>query len=416
MIKNVCCLFSMLCLVGVLPSCRDIEKNVEEVNISAVQNNDSLISYGEIILPSVIHVAEGRECNLWWSTIANVPEGDKSVYFETVCEIGHNNERSFTIKVTDVKPEFVGKTYPLRIVCRRTADREILSDVTTSIMIVAANKGEGVRNICHMGDSRTWQSYGGKNGTDNFKNFQREGNKTITTELKYLLDSNKGFSVNLVGHEVSKADPSVKNLAQSGQRFTYPIEQFKAAGGCKAYMEKYGLPKGEKLDYVPIMYGINDLSDWEYNGVDQFERSVKKVPQILENAKKLIDETLAAYPKCKVILVLEPSTCGSQDGWGAWVYRLTWRHSMMEMEKAMLYLRKVLIQNFDEGKYHPNVSISSAGLWCDRLYGYPYIMVKESERTSAKIKEQFVECVHPFDDGYKQISDGIFSTIKALEE
>lgn len=266
-----------------------------------------------------------------------------------------------------------------------------------------------------MGDSRTWQSYGGTNGTDSFKNFKREGNKTITTELKNLLDSNKGFTVNFVGHEVSKVDPEVRNLAQSGQTFKYPIEQFKAAGGCKAYMEKNGLPKGEQLDYVPVMFGVNDLSDWSKNNIGQFDLSVKKVPAILESAKQVIDETLAAYPDCKIILVLEPSTCGSQDGWGSWIYRQTWRHSMMEMEKAMLYFRKVLIQNFDEGRYHKNVFISSAGLWCDRLYGYPYIMVKESARTSVKIKEQFVECVHPFDDGYKQISDGIFSTIKALE-
>lgn len=88
---------------------------------------------------------------------------------------------------------------------------------------------------------------------------------------------------------------------------------------------------------------------------------------------------------------------------------------MEEMEKAMKYYRKELIAAFDNSAYSANVSICSAGVWCDRLYGFPYLVERTSMRSSVKTTDVFQECVHPFDDGYKSFADGIFSSIKYLE-
>ena len=391
-----------------------IDKEIDAITdtLQKLEVQEADIKYGELILPSKIHIATGTECNLWWSSIANVEEGDKSIYFETVCDIGKNAERGFVIDATDTISSNIGE-HSLRIVSRRTTDRKIISDVNVTIVISNKLNGSGNKVIMMMGDSRTWQSFGGTNGTDNFSNFKKGGNKTITTEVKNLVDNNLGANFTFVGDAVSTLDHLVRNCADSGRTYTYPLSKFTSAGGIKEYVKAYGSENGN-LDFATIMYGINDLSDWNNNVIGQYDNSAKKINNIINNAKNLINTIQASYPNCKIILVIEPTTCASQDGWAYWAGHQTKRHSMNEMEKAQKYLRKILIDTFDNGKYNNNVILSSAGLWCDRLYGFPYIVGKVSQRCSAKTKEIFQECVHPFDDGYKQISDGIFGTIKYL--
>ena len=370
------------------------------------------VTYGEIIIPSVIHIATGRECNLWWSSIANIEEGDKSVYFETVCDIGKNTERGFVIDSSDSVGGNIGN-HALRIVSRKTSNREIISDVTTTLKIVNKANGSGSKNILMMGDSRTWQSFGGTNGTESFSNFVKGGNKTITSEVKDLLDKESGINPTFIGHKISSVNSSVRNCADSGQGYRYPLNQFNSAGSVESYAANNGLTQGV-IDIATIMYGINDLSDWGQYNIGQFEISISKVNTILSNAKELVDAIVSAYPNCKIVMVIESTTCANQDGWAYWEGNQTKRHSMLEMEKAQKYLRKRIIKEFDNSKYSSNVILSSAGLWCDRLYGFPYIIGKVSSRCSAKTKEIFQECVHPFDDGYKQIADGIFSTIEGI--
>ena len=404
--------YELISNFGLEGKIQEVSGRVDALTKSIENNGDSsYLKYGEIVLPNKVHIAAGSECNLWWSSIANIEEGDKSIYFETVCDIGRNTERGFVISADD-STNNIG-SHLLRIVSRRVEDREKISDVTINIDVVSNAIGSGDKNILMMGDSRTWQSFGGTNGTESFSNFVKGENKTITTEVKKLTDESQGAKLIFVGHMVSNADSNIRNCAESGQGYTYPIQKFSAAGGVVSYVQGNGLQNGT-LDFATIMYGINDLSDWNTNVVGQFDNSVAKINSIISNAKKLVDTILSSYPSCKVILVLEPTTCASQDGWAYWAGNQTKRHSMIEMEKAEKYLRKVIIETFDNGRYNSNVILSSAGLWCDRLYGYPYIVGKMSRRCSAKTKEIFQECVHPFDDGYKQIADGIFGTIKYL--
>lgn len=370
------------------------------------------LKYGEIVLPSRIEVANNRECNLWWSSIANIVEGDKSVYFETVCTIGHNMERGFRIKQYEAAP---GQSYSLRIVSRDAETRQIISDVTTVIKGINQNVGSGSKNILMMGDSRTLQSFGGTNGTNSFANFVKANNETITTEVKTLCDAHQGATFTFIGDSVSALSPTVRNCSQSGATVTYPSGKFTTAGGVVAYCEANGLSAGANLDYATIMYGINDLSDWNENRIDQYSFSIAKIPTIIANTKTLVNTILAAYPNCKILIVIEPSTCAGQDGWALWQGMQTYRHSMEEIEKALKYYRKELIAAFDNSAYSANVTICSAGLWCDRLYGFPYLVESTSMRSSVKTVDVFQECVHPFDDGYKSIADGIFSSIKYLE-
>lgn len=384
------------------------------------------LRYGQIIIPADIHIAAGFECNLWWSSIANVDDGDTSVYFETLLtDMSGTNQIGMDVRLKNMDRGIrftpavseVGNSYLLRIVSRRTADRKVISDVKTRVHVCSASSGNGRKNILMMGDSRTWQSFGGTDGVSSHEErcAFKDGNKTITTELKRLLDSNGGASFTFCGHKISKVDPEVRNCADNGQTFTYPSRMFAEAGGVTSYLSANGMKDGS-LDYATIMFGINDLSDWAKNQLDQYSLSKAKIKDIVAAAKALVDELVASYPEARIVLVLEPTTCAMQDGWAMWAGGITPRTSMEEMEKVSKLLRKVLIDTFDEGRYSSHVTISAAGLWCDRKYGFPYYVENVSARQNIAVKEVFIECVHPSDVGYGQIADGIFSTIKYLEQ
>lgn len=363
------------------------------------------IYYGEIILPDVIHVAAGREMNLWWNTAAVWEEGDSSVYFEVKCDIGKTTARGFLLKADE---SMIG-THSLTIRSRELHTRKILCERTVSLCVADASAGCGSKNILMIGDSRTLHTSDGVQGeyrTDKIT-------KTTTSEIKKLLDSTQGAKFNFAGTFVSAADPEVRNLADNGWCYSTAISTIEAAGGIVPYIEKdCGLGEGASLDFVSIMYGINDLADWHVNNLDQYERSCEKIPAIVDNAKKLVDMITAGYPGCRIILVLESSVAGNQDGFAYWGG--TDNDCAVEWEFAVKALRKKIIETFDGGRYSENVTLSAAGLWCDRTYGYPYVTSPVSERTDEAKAMRLVNCVHPHDNGYRQIADGDFSTLKYL--
>lgn len=365
------------------------------------------IYYGEILLPSTLHIAVGRECNLWWSTIAVFEEGDRSVYFETKCDIGRNTARAFVICPTK---EQIG-VHTLTIRSRDLRTRAILDEKTVTVCVCEADNLDAHRNILVIGDSRTWHTVDGEQG----KNFRESGNKTTTAELMSLLQNTPGANFTFLGTDASERDAKVKNFAHNGWEYRLALQDLQDVGGVRNYVEKYcGAEAGSVLDYVTVMYGVNDLADWHQNHLDQYERSVAKIEDILSNAKALIDLILQDYPACQILLVLEPSTAANQDGFGYWYGTIA--DCQVEFEYAMKALRKRVIAEFDNGRYSKNVLLSTAGLWCDRLYGYPYVNRPQSARTDEAVVMRLVNCVHPHDNGYRQIADGYYSSILYAEQ
>lgn len=365
------------------------------------------IEYGEIILPDNIHVAVGRQLNLWWSTAAVYEEDDRSVYFEVKCDIGITAQRGFVLKPTE---EMIGEhTFTVR--SRELHTRKIISEKTLTIHVVSdkTEKKED-KNILMIGDSRTWHSVNSVQG----ENFYQQGNKTTTTEVKRLLNESEGTNFNFVGTKVSETDSTVRNLADNGWCYSTALETINEAGGIVPYIENACGAGIIRLDYVTIMYGINDFADWHQNNLDQYDLSRVKFDSIIANAKALIDEILSGYPECKIVLVLEPSTSGNQDGFGYW--GASDNDCQVEWEFAVKALRKKVIAEFDNGKYSKNVTLSTAGLWCDRVYAYPYLNTSASDRTPEATVLRLINCAHPHDNGYRQIADGDFSTIKYLEQ
>ena len=372
------------------------------------------IEYGEIIIPPSIHVIQSYPITLYWSNIANIPEGDIRVYFETTCDIGRNTERGYVIG--DDETPTLG-THILKIVCRNYNTRKILSEKEINIIVVSPDNGSGIKNILMIGDSRTWQSISsdnGENGRPAMNYFTSSSNKTITTEVLTLTDANNGVKLNMIGDYASPINSLVRNMAESGRTFGWAIQHLTDAGGVISYCESNGLAVGESLNYATIMYGINDLNDWGNEDQGQYERGVLKIDSILNNAKTLIDMIHAAYPLCNIILIIEPTTCASQDGWGYWEGAQDLRKSNDEVELLLKTFRKRLLAYFEGYGIGSFLTFCGAGLFLDRLYGFPYVVTPESARCQTKKKDKFFNCVHPFNDGYRQIADGIFSTIKWL--
>lgn len=370
-------------------------------------NFNGLISYGEVILPDNIHIAVGRQCNLWWSTVANIAEGDKSVYFEVKCDVGMTTSRGFLLD--GVEQDIGDHTITIR--CRDLRTRTILGEKTSVIHVVPNKTGSGKKNILMIGDSRTWHSVSTNQGFYNTE----AGNKTTTTEMRKLFKSDSKAEFTFLGTKVSELDSEVRNLADNGWTYATAIEEIERAGGMKKYIEEAcGAGEDAKLDYVTVMYGCNDTSDWHQNNLDQYERSIAKFDTIIGNAKKLFSMILEAYPDCKPVLVLESSLAANQDGFGYWYG--TRNDCMTDWEFVLKALRKRVIKEFDRGAFDERITLSTAGLWCDRLWSYPYLTYTASERADYKKVEHLINCAHPHDAGYKQIADGDFSTIMYLED
>lgn len=353
-----------------------------------------LIFYGEIILPENIYVAADTQCNLWWSSIANYEEGDRSVYFDVTCDIGRTTSRAF---VLDATKNDVG-THSLTIRARELRTREIIDEKTVNLIVSDTAPVKGRKNILMIGDSRTWHSVDGIS-------------KNISTEVFRLLNEKCPGDYNFVGSYVSDDDPRIRNFADNGRTYGTAVEEITQAGGVRAYCEANGLDKNESLDYITVMFGVNDLSVW--GGDNSYEDRVGRIDGIVDNAKKLVTMLTEAYPDAKILIVIEPSNAATQDGFGYW-YSF-WHSCEPEWEFSAKALRKRIIEEFDCGRFNSRTGICTAGIWCDRIYGYPYETVNPSLRATDSTVVRITNNCHPFSSGYNQIADGIFGGLCGLE-
>lgn len=378
-----------------------------EIIQETVSLSNGMIGKGEILLPTNIYVAVNRQCNLNWSSISNYQEGSNSVYFEVICDIGRNCERGYTL---DAQTADVG-THPIKINCRDAYSRIILSTYTGNVIVVEPAVLSNSVNVLMIGDSRTTLSSNGTQGVS----LNEINGRMITTTVKELADAAYSGNVQFIGTKSSVTDPTVKNLAESGWTVNNVITEITKAGGIRNYIEvSCGLGSGASLDFVTIMLGINDIGPWSGNDENKYITAINKIDGYITRLKTLINEITTAYPACKVIVVCESTSCANQDSFGYFSGANYRRTSEGEMEQALKVLRKRVLAEFDNSAYNANVIVSSAGLWCDRLYGFPYIVEHPESRISVKTVDRFVNFIHPHDDGYKQIADGIFSTLVEL--
>lgn len=380
---------------------------ITELQNSISGNDNGYISKGEILLPKIIDVAVGRQCNLYWSNIANIREKDASVYFEVMCDIGAETERGFIIQPDST----MEGNHSIKINARDSYSRRVINTYSGTVRVVNNSSLAAEKTMLMIGDSRTTLSGDGVQGTS----FAENNNRMVTTETKALLDAAYSGQIKFIGTYSSPLDASVKNLAVSGWNTKNVIDKISDAGGIVSYVENdCGLGTGASLDVVTIMLGINDIGPWRGDAENIFNTAVAKIPTYITRIKSLIDTILGGYPNCRIFLILESTMCADQDGFGYFSDARYRRTTMNEGEQALKVLRKTVISNFDDSAYSNKVILSTAGIWCDRLYGFPYLIEHPSVRASVKEVDRFVNFLHPHNDGYKQIADGVYSSVVGL--
>lgn len=160
-----------------------------------------------------------------------------------------------------------------------------------------------------------------------------------------------------------------------------------------------GMPSGSFFSVVNIQLGINDMG--------QSPTALKtdtEILAILENAKLIVNAFLAHNVNTKVIIQSTP-TCNNTGG--GFASENMFRNYILNMWR----LRELTLQTFDNGTYNARVFAGSAFAHISRMWGYP---TEEVTYFTGKTLTVHNNNVHPTEDGYFQIGDGIFPQIYAL--
>jgi len=172
----------------------------------------------------------------------------------------------------------------------------------------------------------------------------------------------------------------------------------------QAWMTQQGY--SGNIDFVLILLGINGL-------YSTTELSQSEIDTIIDQAKDLIDGVLNAtygYPSAEILLAMPPISANTWDGFGV---NYGSNNAMRNYFLNMRLFWETLFTEFDDGGYHANVYLSSAGLWVDRDYGYPKSNEDISDRESTQYSAH-TNHVHPTTSGYYQIADAFYSHIRGL--
>lgn len=159
------------------------------------------------------------------------------------------------------------------------------------------------------------------------------------------------------------------------------------------------MPAGSFFSVVNIQLGINDMG--------QNPTAIKtdaEILAILENAKTLINAFLAYNSGTKVIVQITPF-CNNTGG--GFLTEQTYINYLLNMCR----FRELTLETFDNFSFNPRVYVGSAFMHLHRLWGYPN---EEVSVFTGKTVTVNTNNVHPSNDGYFQIGDGIFPQIYAL--
>lgn len=111
------------------------------------------------------------------------------------------------------------------------------------------------------------------------------------------------------------------------------------------------------------------------------------------------------FPDCKVVLGL--CDIGAFESPNSAQNPERFRSNMQRYNRR-------LIETFDSGVYHPNVTTVLHGAYIDRVEGYPYVDEPISDIYPDIKSRKYTNMIHPKTEGYKQLGRGMYGKIKAI--
>lgn len=151
-----------------------------------------------------------------------------------------------------------------------------------------------------------------------------------------------------------------------------------------------------KIDIFLMSLGTNDINVF---GVT--------METIIANAKKFIDVLLSeekGFPDCKVIIGMPGMGAPAGDA----------SYNARAFRRKINLLNRTYVETFDNGNYHPNVTLVMHGAFIDRYNCYPYTDIVASEFVPGVTVRKYNDFLHPKNEGYRQFGRGYYSKLRCV--
>lgn len=419
----------------------------------------------DVYLPPEIHVAVGREIDIYNKNISNILNIN-DYFFEWVCSKGINTNRKFSIKPTQ---NDIG-TYTLNLNIY-DKDYKLVKETSTKLIILS-NVITRKKTVLCIGDSLTndkpwyneWKTlsndmitFVGTRGTSN----KHEGRSGYTS-TGYVTDSGYGYQGNfkIKVTNIITENPQLKKQYYlplvTGVNEVFEVEEIKIEDGATwIYMNRIGGNGGEvkangqaiaintsvpgdnniaytdtkvtsknpfwnpatseidfnyysntygisKPDIVQIWLGANETVVG--TSVDDISNTLKSTT--IKNVKTLVNKILIQWPGTKIMIVLNQywaDQSGMTNSYGA-----SNKNNNLKQRTGVFSMNKSFIEEFYG--YNDDLFICPAGLLLDSEFNYPFKEVNINPRNSSVKERYYLDSVHPSVEGYLQIADSLFST------
>ena len=336
----------------------------------------------KLILADNFYATTGVEVNIYFD---NIIKGNASNYifdiYTTANASKHQQER-FTIYPT------TAGTYTVKI--DLYSSLYVLLD-TKTISLIVTNKTtakSGTYKALVIGDSLI--DFG-------FITQELVAMQTADAVTKINLIGTRGTSPNL--HE-GRGGWKVEHYARSNALSPF---LFSGVFNFSTYMTNNGF---SSVDYVMFHLGINDImGETTLLGVHA------KMRQAIIDYKTMFDSIKLFNPSVKIFLLLPPPPSSSQDSFGA---NYSTGRDRISQKRAILEWNKLIIDYF-KNTFYSNIYVIPTMNVLDTVNNVQKdsaIAVNSRNSTTTIARQN--NGVHPAESGYYQMTDEIFSAIKAI--
>lgn len=348
------------------------------------QGNPEKDGLSDIIIPASIDVMEGRQFSLYYDCLSRFENAD-NLYRIVNSKSLNRNELCLNYTPTEEDSDFTAQFIRLD---RFLATSQESKNVTFKVNHKLSNSI--TKNVCICGDSLV-------------------DNSALATEVYRMLTEDGDCIINQVG---TRGPANGKHEGRGSWSWKTYLEGNEYSGKTNAFwdsenqqldFQKYCATNGfSGIDYFLIALGTNDVSQ----GSTTYS-TLESVKIFIDRAKQFLEVLLSedrGYPNCKVGI--------GMPGIGADYFNLANTNSYI-FRKSMNTLNLAYLENFDAGKWHPNVTCFSHGIMTNRKYAFPYTEGAISARYNETCRT-LTNNVHPTTRGYQAWADGYYNKIRGF--
>ena len=223
-------------------------------------------------------------------------------------------------------------------------------------------------------------------------------NISFVDEIFNSLNTDGGYTIESVGTRTT-AVGGYNNEGHGGRDWDWFVNDEASPfvfSGVVDFAQYTTLTGASTIDVLYSSLGTNDVigaeEDFNFN-------------EVMADAKTFIDAFFTTYPNSKMILGLPPLGAEPQP-----LVSSSWS----KKERRLRVLNNRYIKAFDNGVYHANLTTVAHGAWVNRVHGYPTESTPISSRMPLINEVKFTDTIHPTDEGYLQLSDAVYSKIRAI--